>query len=115
MTFTPTKKALSNTFSNYAAAAIVYGGIGLVAAGFLGYSTAKMGLNPFMTSPENTIKSAEKAGYRSVEVKGYGWLDCGWGESAEMWRTRFTAKDAAGHDIEGTMCEGLIKSPTPRF
>lgn len=93
----------------FAAAAACFATTGGVLA------TAKLGVNPLMTSETKATEVLRKNGFTPVKVGGYGWFDCGVGEDSDVWRTRFTAQNPKGETVTGTVCEGILKGATLRF
>jgi hypothetical protein len=57
-------------------------------------------------------ETLRNTGLTPVEVGGYGWFDCGQGD---VFATRFTATNAEGREVQGTVCKGILKGSTVRF
>jgi hypothetical protein len=76
--------------------------------------SAKCGVNPLMTDPQNAALAVKdkRPDLSNIRITGYGWLDCGvfgmTGVSNNAWRTRFTATNATGKTVKGTVCSGFI-------
>lgn len=81
----------------------------------IGIPAAKMGINPLMTDYDGAQAVAEGHNLTNVKPTGYGWFACGFGEGADMWRTRFTAVNQNGKDVSGVVCSGLFKGGTMRL
>ena len=64
------------------------------------------------TKPDETKAILEANGYRSVEIKGYGWLNC---SEDDQYATKFTAISGSGNMVEGVVCSGVFKGSTIRI
>ena len=83
----------------------------------VGYGLGKAGLNPILRDSDGAVETVQKAhaDFTNVSATGYGWFACGFGESADLWRTDFRATNSNGEEVTGTVCDGLFKSATIRF
>jgi hypothetical protein len=81
----------------------------------IGVPAAKMGINPIMTDYNGAVQTVEKAGFKDAKATGYGWFACGIGESADLWRTKFTATNQNGQTVDGVVCSSILKAGTIRF
>ncbi len=101
----------SDTVKLAAIATVAFGvvGGGLFAIG------ASAGINPLMTDYDGAARAVEAAGFTGVKPTGYGWFSCGVGESADWWRTSFTATNQNGQQVEGVVCSSVLKGSTIRF
>ena len=64
------------------------------------------------SSPDRAKSTLEAAGFTDVQAGGYDYFACGKGDT---FSTHFSAKNAQGHTVEGTVCCGWLKSCTVRF
>lgn len=64
------------------------------------------------TAPDRTAETLRQQGFTDVETTGYSWLACG---KDDAFATGFTATNAQGVRVEGTVCCGWFKSCTVRF
>lgn len=58
------------------------------------------------------IAVAEANGLHDVKVGDYAMMDCGRGDE---FRSHFTAKNAEGRPVQGTICCGWMKDCTVRY
>lgn len=63
------------------------------------------------TAPDRSKKALQDAGYTDIELEGYAFFECGEGDN---FHTGFTAKNAQGRQVQGTVCCGLTKGCTVR-
>lgn len=65
------------------------------------------------TNESDTRRTLESEGYTDVQVDGYSWFVC---SDDDVFATKFTAKNANGKIVYGTVCCGfLTKGCTVRF
>lgn len=107
--------SLKKKASNMAASLAFVFGVAAVGATVIGIPAAHMGLNPLMTDYDGAVEVVEGHGLTDAKATGYGWFKCGFGESTEMWRTRFTATNQNGQEVSGVVCAGLFKGSTMRL
>jgi hypothetical protein len=75
--------------------------------------TVVLGLhNPLWVDTAGTKHAVEAAGLTPVEVGGYRLLSC---DARDRFRTGFTAINAKGQRVTGTVCSGFFKGNTLRF
>lgn len=105
MNLYPPKSAVSERDSKLASLFLT----GLVIVVLLGI----VFITPLACTSEDSSKDVlERAGYRDVEVGGYGWFAC---STDDKYATKFRAKNPQGQVVEGVVCCGLWKSCTVRF
>ena len=64
------------------------------------------------TDVQSAKVTLEGLSLKPVKVGGYGWFACGKGD---VFATNFTAENAQGHTVSGTVCKGWLKGSTVRF
>jgi hypothetical protein len=65
------------------------------------------------TNKKGASKALKDAGLHPIQVKGYGWFDCG---KDDIFATRFKAYSPdCTRVVSGCVCEGIFKSKTIRF
>ncbi len=57
-------------------------------------------------------KALRDAGLKPVKVGGYSFFACG---KDDTFSTQFTATNAQGQTVTGTVCSGWLKGKTVRF
>lgn len=58
------------------------------------------------TDPDAAIRILQQQGYTNIETHGYGWFQCGKGDT---FATTFTATNQNSVQINGTECKGFLK------
>ena len=64
------------------------------------------------TDERAATKALADAGLTPVKVGGYSFFSCG---KDDTFATEFTAKNAKGQIVTGTVCSGWLKGKTIRF
>lgn len=64
------------------------------------------------TNDSGSRRALESEGFTEIQLTGYSWLSCG---KDDTFATGFTAKNAKGNPVSGTVCCGLVKGCTIRF
>jgi hypothetical protein len=65
------------------------------------------------TKPSDAEKALEDLGMTNIRTGGYAWFAC---SQDDFYHTSFTATNAQGRQITGTVCSGvLFKNSTVRF
>lgn len=65
------------------------------------------------TDKDGATRALREAGLTPVQVGGHGWFACD-GKS-DTFATRFTAINAQGATVTGTVCSGWLKGKTIRY
>lgn len=52
------------------------------------------------------------SGYTNIKIGGFDFMSC---SKDDTFSTHFTARNPGSHDVEGTVCCGLLKKCTVRF
>ena len=65
--------------------------------------------NPLWTDEAGTRHAVEQSGLTPVDVGGYRLMSC---DSRDLYRTGFTALNARGERVSGTVCSGFFKGNT---
>jgi len=63
-------------------------------------------------SEDDAARTFEAAGLEKATLTGYGWLECG---EDDAYRSRFTAVNVKGQQVEGAICCGVMKRCTLRY
>lgn len=63
------------------------------------------------TAPDRSKTTLEDAAYSDVRMGGYNFFECG---RDDVYATSFTAKNALGKTVRGTVCCGWFKGCTIR-
>lgn len=64
------------------------------------------------TDANRTKKTLESSGFTDIETGGFNLFACG---KDDNFATDFTAKNANGQKVSGTVCCGILKGCTVRF
>jgi hypothetical protein len=64
------------------------------------------------TQPDRTFFTLQDQGYTEIKIGGYGFLRC---SEDDIFATNFTAVNANGARVSGTVCAGIFKGSTIRF
>ncbi|AEC53152.1 hypothetical phage protein [Synechococcus phage S-CRM01] len=64
------------------------------------------------TQPDRAFFTLQDQGYTEIKIGGYGFLRC---SEDDNFATNFTAVNANGSRVSGTVCSGLFKGSTIRF
>lgn len=65
------------------------------------------------TNPEHAERTLNGAGYTTIKLDGYDWLNC---SEDDFYHDRFTAVGPTGQPVSGVVCSGLFfKSATIRL
>ena len=67
---------------------------------------------PIMDDVKGTTRALEAQGFEPVEVGGGVWFG---GSEGDFWRTKFTAVNPNGVEVDGYATKGLFKGTTLRF
>jgi major membrane immunogen (membrane-anchored lipoprotein) len=64
------------------------------------------------TDEDKTRRTLEESGFTDITTGGYDFMAC---SDSDSFHTHFTATNAQGRRVKGTVCCGWIKSCTVRF
>jgi hypothetical protein len=64
------------------------------------------------TDEEGATEAIKDMGLTPIAVGGYGWFDC---SEDDQFATKFTARNAQGRNVAGTVCSGWFKGKTVRL
>jgi hypothetical protein len=65
------------------------------------------------TSQQDAERALNAQGFTNVKITGYNMFDC---SEDDFYHTGFTAKNAQGNLVSGTVCSGMVfKSATIRY
>lgn len=78
----------------------------------IAFAVAALAALAACTDTEGAKRAAENSGLTEVEAGGYSLFGCG---QDDMFRTKFTAKNAVGKRVEGVVCSSWFKGSTVRF
>lgn len=65
------------------------------------------------TNSKDANKALSSLGFNDIQITGYKWFAC---SESDFYHTGFTAKNAQGLEVKGTVCSGILfKNSTVRF